>query len=206
MWCGNLQWAVHSNKTIFHTCIFFFISEILSRVAAASSFRLCLTESMTGTKCSVMFKGWMWDRVQEIGELLWNLLCPHRHIFKSNEVCMRPKWGTVFGTKYCHNLKPEWTAATPKVRFSKSTNLKQSNIVGFHESDWAPESSIFDHLSKFLLRWKLPYALHQVLIGVPVPSEHLKCCWCVFCWAQVSRISGKRGRDTLPIGGMIWKE
>ena len=125
---------------------------------------------------------------------------------KINQMCMRPTWGTVLSTKYCHNLKPEWTAATPKVRFSKSTNLKQSNIVLYLQSYWAPESSIFDHLSKFLLRWKLPYALHQVLIGVPVPSEHLKCCWYVFWWAKVSRISEKRRRDTLPIGGMIWKE
>ena len=60
-------WSSHISHTIlkvrsfgtpciFHTCIFFLISEILSRVAAASSLRLCLTESMSGTECSVMFK------------------------------------------------------------------------------------------------------------------------------------------------------
>merc|ERR1711994_44268 len=49
----------------------------------------------------------------------------------------------------------------------------ESEVFKIHKS----ESSIFDHLSKFLLRWKLPYALHQVLIGVPVPSEHLAHRW-----------------------------
>ena len=94
----------------YFTFILFLISEILSLVAAASSFLLCLTVSMIGLK----------------GQ-------PMGSKYSENFECMelRKVEGivSIVNSSLNHNLKPEWTAATPKVRFSKSTNLQEWSII-----------------------------------------------------------------------------
>ena len=149
----------------YFTFILFLISEILSLVAAASSFLLCLTVSMIGlrepggSKCS--------------------------EIFERIELRMVEGIVSIGSSSLNHNLKPEWTAATPKVRFSKSTNLQEWSIISLIsfiarsflcriKIGKGPESGIFDHLSKLFLWRKLPDTFHQVLIRIPVSSQHLK--------------------------------
>ena len=100
------------------TFILFLISEILSLVAAASSFLLCLTESMieardaTESRDSEIF---VIGASETIGSKYSEILKVHGDV---EDIVARSS------TPH-HNLKPEWTAATPKVRFSKSTNLEE---------------------------------------------------------------------------------
>ena len=156
------------------TFILFLISEILSLVAAASSFLLCLTESMieardaTESRDSEIF---VIGASETIGSKYSEILKVHGDV---EDIVARSS------TPH-HNLKPEWTAATPKVRFSYSTNLRVVDnellfkLLKFNcKMHLKPESSILDHLSKFFLGRKLPDAFHQVLIRVPVTSQHLK--------------------------------
>ena len=102
------------------TFILFLISEILSLVAAASSFLLCLTESMieardaTESRDSEIFERFVVGVSETIGSTNCDILRVHG---EAEDIVARSS------TPH-HNLKPEWTAAMPKVRFSYSTNLR----------------------------------------------------------------------------------
>ena len=109
-----------------------------------------------------------WGRWSNSIKIVWNLevhgvtkdivVCNHLDItiWNQNGPQLRQRWG--FHTPQTW----EWSIINFYSSFSKMPNKSR------------PESSIFDHLSKFFLGRKLPDTLNQVLIRVPVTSQHLK--------------------------------